>query len=47
MFAPALLMSSCDFEELNFKGIEKFELLDQKEDQIKLLEAQLAAQNKS
>jgi LEA14-like dessication related protein len=36
IFAPALLMSSCDFEELNFKGIEKFELLDQKEDQIKL-----------
>ncbi len=36
LISPILLLNSCEFEEINFKGIEKFELLDQKEDQIKL-----------
>jgi LEA14-like dessication related protein len=36
LITPTLLLSGCDFEEINFKGIEKFELLDQKDDQIKL-----------
>jgi LEA14-like dessication related protein len=36
LISPTLLLNSCEFEEINFKGIEKFELLDQKDDEIKL-----------
>ncbi len=36
LITPAFLLHSCEFEEINFKGIEKFELLDQKDDEIKL-----------